>query len=187
MKSRLHRLEICNFKAFREFTLDLEGRHLLVYGPNGSGKSSLYWAFYTFLQSARKPTPEVAKYFDPTDQQNLLNIHEQGEATPKPGEIVLTLRDTATKNDTTYRISHTTHGTHQQPAILKGDLASDFITYRFFFGFSHFRNSEKFNLWPLFEKEILPFCVSTGGKVPVDCWNAIKSGNPNPNASVVSQ
>ncbi len=180
MKSRLYRLEIRNFKAFREFALDLEGRHLLVYGPNGSGKSSLYWALYTFLQSARKPTPSVAKYFDPADPQNLLNIHEQGGASPKPGEIALTLRDTVTKIDTTYRISQITHGTHQQPAILKGDLASDFVTYRFFFGFSHFRNSEEFDLWPLFENEILPFCVSTGGKVPWDCWNAIKIGNPNP-------
>ncbi len=180
MKSRLYRLEIRNFKAFREFALDLEGRHLLVYGPNGSGKSSLYWALYTFLQSARKPTPGVAKYFDPNDPQNLLNIHEQGGASPKPGEIALTLRDTVTKIDTTYRISQITHGTHQQPVILKGDLASDFITYRFFFGFSHFRNSEEFDLWPLFENEILPFCVSTGGKVPWDCWNAIKTGNPNP-------
>lgn len=183
MKSRLQRIEIRNFKAFREFALNLEGRHLLVYGPNGSGKSSLYWALYTFLQSARKPTPSVAKYFDPADPQNLLNIHEQGDATPKFGEIALTLRDTATKNDTTYRISLTTHGTHQQSAILKGDLASDFITYRFFFGFSHFRNSETFDLWPLFEKEILSFCVSTGGMVPLDCWNAIKSGDPNPYAS----
>ena len=180
MKVRLQRLEIRNFKAFREFTLDLEGRHLLVYGPNGSGKSSLYWALYTFLQSARKPTPGVSKYFDPADPQNLLNIHEQGAANPTPGEIGLTLRDTATKIDTVYRISQTAHGTHQQPAILKGDLASDFITYRFFFGFSDFRNSEKFNLWPLFEKEILPFCVGTGGGVPLDSWLKVREGTPNP-------
>ncbi|HPE70574.1 MAG TPA: ATP-binding protein [Candidatus Competibacter sp.] len=180
MKSRLHRIEIRNFKAFREFILDLKGRHLLIYGPNGSGKSSLYWALYTFLQSARKPTPGVAKYFDPADPQNLLNLHEQGETAPMPGEIALTLRDAATRIDTTYRISQTTHATHLQPAILKGDLASDFITYRFFFGFSHFRNSEKFNLWPLFEKEILPFCVSTGGKIPLDGWLKIRDGKPNP-------
>ena len=182
MKSRLQRIEIRNFKAFREFKLDLEGRHLLVYGANGSGKSSLYWALYTFLQSARKqPKGSIAKYFDAADPQNLLNIHE--DAAAKPGEIALTLRDTDTKIDTTYRISQADHSTHDQPVILKGELASDFITYRFFFGFSHFRNSEKFNLWPLFEKEILPFCVSTGGKVPLDCWYAIKSGNPNPYAS----
>lgn len=182
MKSRLHHIEIHNFKAFRDFTLNLEGRHLLVYGPNGSGKSSLYWALFTFLQSARKrPEHAIAKYFDASNPQNLLNIHE--DAITKPGEIALTLRDTATRNDATYRISQADHGTFQQPAILKGDLASDFITYRFFFGFSDFKNSEKFDLWSLFEKEILPFCVSTGGKVPLDSWNAIKSGDPNPSSS----
>jgi len=180
VKSLLHHISITNFKAFREFQLHLEGRHLLVYGANGSGKSSLYWALYTFLQSARKPKNGIAKYFDADDTQNLLNLHERKEANPKPGEIALTLRDTATRNDTTYRISQTDHGTFNQPVILKGDLASDFITYRFFFGFSHFRNSEKFDLWPLFEKEILPFCVSTGGQSPYDMWKRIKSGNPNP-------
>ena len=179
MKSRLHKIEIRNFKAFREFALNLEGRHLLVYGDNGAGKSSLYWALYTFLQSARKPKNSIAKYFDPANPQNLLNIHEKDPAA-KPGEIALTLRDVATKNDTTYRISQADHGTHNQSPILKGDLASDFITYRFFFGFSDFRNSEKFNLWPLFEKEILPFCVSTGGVVPLDAWRLIKEENPNP-------
>ena len=180
MKARLHQIAIANFKAFRDFKLNLEGRHLLLYGPNGAGKSSLYWALYTFLQSARKPKHGIAKYFDPAKPENLLNIHEQKEDTPKPGEIALTLRDTATRNDTTYRISQIDHGTFQQPAILKGDLASDFITYRFFFGFSHFRNSEKFDLWPLFEKEILPFCVSTGGQSPLDMWRKIWGGDPNP-------
>lgn len=182
MKARLHNIAITNFKAFREFSLSLEGRHLLVYGANGAGKSSLYWALYTFLQSARKPKKDVEKYFDPASQQNLLNLHEQKETAPKPGEIALTLRDSANRNDTTYRISLADHGTANQPPILKGDLASDFITYRFFFGFSHFRNSEKFDLWPLFEKEILPFCVSTGGQSPFEMWRKIKSGDPNPNS-----
>lgn len=181
MRSRLDQIAITNFKAFRDFQLRLEGRHLLVYGANGAGKSSLYWALYTFLQSARKrPAHCIAKYFDPADAQNLLNIHEQADAAPRPGEIALTLRDAATRNDSTYRISQADHGTFNQPAILKGELASDFITYRFFFGFPHFRNSEKFNLWPLFEREILPFCVSTGGQSPHDMWQKIKSGDPNP-------
>ena len=106
MSQRLHHIAITNFKAFRQFELALEGRHLLVYGANGAGKSSLYWALYTFLQSARKrPRHCIAKYFDPADAQNLLNIHEQAEAAPKPGEIALSLRDTATRNDSTYRIS----------------------------------------------------------------------------------
>ena len=100
MKARLWRIGIRNFKAFREFDLNLEGRHLLLYGPNGSGKSSLYWALYTFLQSTRKKTSDVAKYFDPDNTQNLLNIHEQSKVTPVPGEIALTLRDMSTRNDT---------------------------------------------------------------------------------------
>lgn len=181
MKVRLHHIAATNFKAFREFSLKLEGRHLLVYGANGAGKSSLYWALYTFLQSAgKKPNGSIAKYFDPANPQNLLNLHEQKEAPPRPGEIALTLRDTATRNDTTYRISQADHGTFNQPVILKGDLASDFITYRFFFGFSDFRNSEKFDLWPLFVKEILPFCVSTGGQSPHGMWGKISAGTPNP-------
>jgi ABC-type Mn2+/Zn2+ transport system ATPase subunit len=180
MKNRLHQISITNFKAFRNFSLKLDGRHLLLYGANGAGKSSLYWALYTFLQSASKHRNYIAKYFDPSDPQNLLNIYEQRELEPKLGEISLTLRDMATRNDTIYRISQADHGTFNQPAILKGDLASDFITYRFFFGFSHFRNSESFDLWPLFEKEILPFCVSTSGKIPLKMWEAIKLQTPNP-------
>ena len=182
MKSRLSKVSITNFKAFRDFKLNLEGRHLLLYGSNGAGKSSLYWALYTFLQSARKPKHGIAKYFDPAKIESLLNIHEQKEPVPKPGEITLTIRDSATHHDATYRISQAEHSTFQQPLILKGDLASDFITYRFFFGFADFRNSEKFSLWPLFETEILPFCVSTSGQLPFDTWQKIRLGNPNPSA-----
>jgi energy-coupling factor transporter ATP-binding protein EcfA2 len=162
MTSRLHKIEITNFKAFKEtFTLDLEGRHLLLYGQNGSGKSSLYWAIYTFLQSAQKKKGEIAKYFDENNPENLLNIHTKDQSPRPAGQLAFTFRDQATGADITHRLSQSVHSTCNDPFILKGDLASDFITYRFTFGFSHFRNSEKFNVWPLFEQEILPFCVST--------------------------
>jgi len=176
MKSRLHKIEITNFKAFREFSLGLEGRHLLVYGPNGSGKSSLYWALYTFLQSAQKPRGFISKYFDADHPEKLLNIHE--DPVGVPGKIALTLRHD--NGDETMCISQTQHDTFRKPVISKGDLASDFVTYRFFFGFSDFSNSDTFDLWPLFEKEILPSCVAVGGDNPLECWNKIKSGDPNP-------
>lgn len=178
MTSRIKQVEIRNFKAFRELSLSLEGRHLLLYGPNGSGKSSLYWALYTFLQSAGKTPNEIRKYFDPVEAKCLLNIHENPGVCP--GEIALTLRETSTKTDTTYRISKDNHGIHRNADVQKMNLASDFITYRFFFGFSDFRASEKFNLWPLFEKEILPFCVSTASGNPLQMWQAIKRGKANP-------
>ncbi len=182
MKSRVQRIEIQNFKAFRKFSLNLEGRHLLLYGPNGSGKSSLYWALYTFLRSAERDTPDVAKYFDPAGSQQLLNLHE--DPAILPGKIALTIRDSLTKNDTTYQISKDDHGTHNQPPILKGNLASDFVTYRFFFGFSNFKNSERFDLWSLFETEILPFCKSRGGtSTPLQQWRHVKSGEANPGGS----
>jgi len=183
MRKRLHHIAIHNFKAFRKFDLQLGGRHLLVYGANGSGKSSLYWALYTFLQSARKPKDGITKYFDPTSDEHLLNIYEQSGTSPTPGEITLTLRHTTTETETAFRINRDIHGTFKQPMILKGNLASDFITYRFLFGFSNFRNSQNFNLWPLFVKEILPFCVSTnpdGVLTPYDRWKKIESGEPNP-------
>src|SRR5215831_21370128 len=113
MTSHLHRIEIKNFKAFRDFTLDIEGRHLLVYGPNGSGKSSLYWALYTFLQSSHKePKGYISKYFDPGGLEHLLNIHEQAGAAPIAGGIALTLQDALTKANTTYRISQVDHDTY---------------------------------------------------------------------------
>jgi ABC-type lipoprotein export system ATPase subunit len=182
MKSRLHKIEITNFKAFRKFTLNLEGRHLLVYGDNGTGKSSLYWALYTFLQSAPKPKDSILKYFDPSNDENLLNIHEKKEAPQSKGEIRLTLNNLESNTLEEFSIGRDNHGTHNIPAILKGYLASDFITYRFFFGFSDFKNSQDFNIWSLFEKEILPFCVATEG-APRELegrWNLLRKENPNP-------
>ncbi len=185
MKSLLHYIEISNFKAFREFSLKLEGRHLLVHGPNGSGKSSIYWALYTFLRSSEKEHQHITKFFDSSNNENLLNIHEQREIIPKPGKIELTFSDSRKNVNTTYPISEAVHGTFQKPEIWKANLASDFITYKFCFGFSDFKNSQKFNLWPLFEKEILPFCVSTSTQPqsPLEWWMRIKPANPNPRAS----
>jgi len=102
VKSPLHRIGIQNFKAFRDLNLNPEGRHLLVYGPNGSGKSSLCWAFYTFLQSGRKPPQHgIANYFYPADPKKVLSLDEND--TFRSGEIALTLPGTAPRNETVFR------------------------------------------------------------------------------------
>jgi hypothetical protein len=178
MKARIQRIEINNFKAFRQFHLNLDGRHLLLYGPNGSGKSSLYWALYTFLQSGRKSS--ISKYFDPADKERLLNIYEDERA--NPGSISITFRGQKSKIDTTYTITLSEHSTKGKPDITKAELASDFVTYRFFFGFSDFKNSQDFDLWPLFLQEILPFCRSTSGTNPLEAWQDIESEEANPEA-----
>ena len=183
MRHLLHRIDIRNFKAFRDFSLTLEGRHLLLYGSNGSGKSSLYWALYTFLQSARKPQHGVAKYFQNGNPESLLNIHEQVQDAPAAGEISMTLFHSASGKEESFRISEPEHDTFGKPFFEKADMASDFVTYRFFFGFSHSRNSEHFDLWELFEHELLPFCITTNdvaGELEKQ-WRQLCRRYPNPN------
>ena len=89
---RLERIEVRACRAFKHLNFELNGRHLLAYGGNGAGKSSLYWTLYTFLQSAAKDTPNVAKYFDDSGPQSLLNVHAT------PGEradaaVVVSIKD----------------------------------------------------------------------------------------------
>jgi hypothetical protein len=143
----------------------------------------LYWALYTFLQSARKQQNEIAKYFKSGDQ-SLLNIHEEAQQNPTAGEIALTIINPEDGSKETCRISEPLHETFANPIFEKADLASDFITYRFFFGFSHFRNSEHFNLWKLFEHELLPFCITTndGAGELESQWRQLTQRDPNPNA-----
>ena len=167
----LHTIEIRNFKAFRDFTLPLDGRHLLLYGANGSGKSSLFWALHAFLESAGKTQHEVQKYFDPAHKESLVNI-DANPLDTAAALLKLTVEEGAgIKN--CYEISHDKHDTADKPQITKALLASDFITYRFFFKFSNFTNRDPFEIWRLFEHEILPFCATTSSPNLREDWQAI--------------
>jgi len=180
VKTRLHQIEIRNFKGFKTFDFDFDGKHLLVYGANGSGKSSLYWALHCFLESAHKTTTELERYFDPNQPAKSL-LNESEDPLANPGSITITFQDSTTRAVLApLAVSLVDHATKGLPLIRNGSYASDFITYRFFFGFSHFRGSSNFDLWDLFEAEILPFCVSRGNLTPLVEWQAIKSGDPNP-------
>lgn len=174
-QQRIKSIQIKNFKAFQDLQLNLAGRHLLAYGANGSGKSSLYWALYTHLQSAAKSTDQVRKYFMPENEENLLNIFAS-EGTE--GEISLTLQNDNGSVTHSYLISRDQHGTALVPDILKANLASDFINYRVLFNFYHFTNSQTVDLWPVFEREILPFCRSSLHADVSGLWSEILNNNP---------
>jgi len=174
---RVERIEVRAFKAFKHLDFKLDGRHLLAYGGNGAGKSSLYWTLYTFLQSAAKDTPSVAKYFDDAGTQNLLNVH----ATPAEradAAVVVSIKDEAHTSAAVYSLSNELHDTKANPDVLKANLASDFITYRVLSSFYQFRNSQAIDLWPVFEQEILPFARGTSTKDVAILWQKIKNTDP---------
>ena len=56
--------------------------------------------------------------------------------------------------------------------------ASDFVTYRVLFRFYHFSNSEEIDLWPVFAREILPFCSGLFSGNLADAWAAAVDGDP---------
>ena len=71
---KIDSISLKNFKFFTDkFTLDLQRNNLLVYGENGSGKSSVHWGLYTMLQSCLKTKDETDKYFDTSNEENLIN------------------------------------------------------------------------------------------------------------------
>lgn len=174
---RVQRIEARAFKAFKNLDFTLDGRHLLAYGGNGAGKSSLYWALYTFLQSAPKDTPDVAKYFDDGGVQNLLNVHA-GTVERSDAAVVVTLKDDQRAFASVYSLAREQHDTKGDAEVQKANLASDFITYRVLSSFYQFRNSQAIDLWPVFEHEILPFAQGTSTKDVASLWNRLKALDP---------
>ncbi len=172
---RIQNLRIKAFKAFPELSAPLNGGNLLIYGKNGAGKSSIYWALYTFLQSAQKQTDDVAKYFDPDGNENLIN---RPTTAPEEAAITVTFQNENGDRDSSYTISKELHETKGISEILKGDLASDFITYRILFSFYHYRNSQKINLWQVFEDEMLPFCQANSVENIYQLWVDLKAADP---------
>jgi energy-coupling factor transporter ATP-binding protein EcfA2 len=174
---RVERIEVRAFKAFKHLDFKLDGRHLLAYGGNGAGKSSLYWTLYTFLQSAAKDTPNVAKYFDDSGPQSLLNVH----ATPEEraaAAVVVSIKDDSYTTASVYSLSKGQHDTKANPDVLKANLASDFITYRVLSSFYQYRHSQVIDLWPVFEHEILPFAQGTSTMDIATLWHRLKTSDP---------
>lgn len=162
---KIKSITLRNFKFFygdeisqKQNKLVLSGNHLLLYGENGSGKSSIYWALYTFLQSALKTTDEeIKKYFDPENIQNLRNRFAQNNH-----ESAIEIEFQSNAGETTKKLRRSAEGVYELNCfndipvkrVLEG---SDFINYKFLSKIYDFRNSEDIDLFPMFERDILMF------------------------------
>ena len=149
----INKIHITGFKAFPDdFELELEGKHLLMYGENGSGKSSIYYALHCLFQSPLK-RDTGKKYFDTTNEQHLKNLNNLSADSKIWIDFVgrhpfIYVLDKDGYNTTLLG------GAHPLPA----DINGCFINHQFIFHFFNFRNSQRINLFPVFIKDILPFC-----------------------------
>ena len=149
----INRIHICGFKAFpNDFELQLEGKNLLMYGENGSGKSSIYYALHCMFQAPLKPDAGK-KYFDSASEQHLKNLNNLDV----DSKIWI---DFDGRHPFIYNIDKEGYqftllgGKHPLPAQINGC----FVNHQFLFHFFNFRNSQRINLFPVFIKDILPFC-----------------------------
>lgn len=153
--NKIKQIKLKNFKFFYgEVSIDLERSNALIFGENGSGKSSLYWALYTFLQSVLKTdNAKIQKYFLHNHPENLRNrfaddAHES--------YIKLVFEDDH-KSTTDKQISNTTVNTSAGTLIKQTIQSSELINYKLLSKIHDFKNPQEINLFPIMDKEILPF------------------------------
>ncbi len=149
----INKIHITGFKAFpNDFELELEGKHLLMYGENGSGKSSIYYALHCLFQSPFKQDGGK-KYFDENNEQNLKNLNNLSA----DSKIWI---DFDGRHPFIYLLNKDGYNTKLigGTLILPAGINGCFINHQFIFHFFNFRNSQKINLFPVFIKDILPFC-----------------------------
>ena len=158
----INRIHICGFKAFpNDFEIQLEGKNLLMYGENGSGKSSIYYALHCMFQAPLKPDTGK-KYFDPDSEQHLKNLNNLDA----DSKIWI---DFDGRHPFIYNIDKEGYqftllgGKHPLPAHINGC----FVNHQFLFHFFNFRNSQRINLFPVFIKDILPFCKDEQTKLHI--------------------
>lgn len=150
--AKINDIVINGFKAFPSLhTIELEGKHLLMYGENGSGKSSIYYALHCIFNSYRKPD-KGQKYFDISNPQNLISR----SFTPKD------------ESDKPYvAVNWFDGGRNVFLSIVSergcegfdrlAELETYFVNHQLLNGFFNFTNSNNINLFPIFQREILPY------------------------------
>ena len=156
--SKINKITLSNFKFFgQEDSIQLDGKHLLLYGENGSGKSSVYWGLYTLLESAMKTSADVQKYFTPRDTESLVNIYAQTSIDVQTQIEHANSYITIETDNGQYSLSLLRNNVCGITAAQESRKASDFINYQSIFKFQDFRNSETPDLYNVFVHSILPY------------------------------
>jgi hypothetical protein len=159
---RIHKVIFNNFKYFYlKEELEFNEKNVLIYGENGSGKSSIYWGIHAFLQSIFKIQPDVQKYFDVTSNERLLNIYKNDDS-----KVEIELRELG-NNAIKKTISYDVVNTSDSQEIKEAARYSDFINYRLLFNHYNYFNSGEIDLFPIFEKDILPLVSFATGLKPI--------------------
>lgn len=154
--AKINEITINGFKAFPSmFKLELEGKHLLLYGENGSGKSSIYYALHCLFNSYRKPDMGK-KYFNIDNPQNLINKNFVAKNVGDKPHIAVNWYD-GSRNPFISIISDNGCQAFDKLA----ELDTYFINHQLLFSFFNFTNSKDINLFPVFQREILPYIFIT--------------------------
>jgi ABC-type dipeptide/oligopeptide/nickel transport system ATPase subunit len=153
--NKIKQIKLKHFKFFYgEVTIDLERQNALIFGENGSGKSSLYWALYTFLQSVFKDTPQkVQKYFQHNHDENLRNRF----APDADDSYIKIVFEDDHQSTTDKQISNSTVNTKTGTLIRQAVQGSELINYKLLSKIHDFKNPQQIDLFPIMDKEILPF------------------------------
>lgn len=150
--AKINGIVINGFKAFPSLhTIELDGKHLLMYGENGSGKSSIYYALHCIFNSYRKPD-NGKKYFDKSNSQNLINrFFSPKDDSDKPYVAVNWF--IGARNPFLSTVSE--YGCVGFDRL--AELETFFVNHQLLNGFFNFTNSNSINLFPIFLREILPY------------------------------
>ena len=150
--AKINEIVIDGFKAFPSlYRIELGGKHLLMYGENGSGKSSIFYALHCIFNSYRKPD-KGKKYFDKSNSQNLINRYFVPENEKDLPHVAVNWYDGG-RNVFLSAV-------YNEGCVDFGklsELETCFVNHQFLYGFFNFTNSNSINLFPIFQREILPY------------------------------
>lgn len=157
MSWKISKIEIKNFKFFKEpFVLDTKNKNVLLYGENGAGKSSVYWSAYTHFQAYTKSEEDAKKYFTAGHTQSLRNRF----STPEDPAYIKISFNNGIGTDKTIEDSDTNYysGDEESKKFMRRTaMTSDFMNYKFLSSLFDFKNSQENEIFPLLEKEALPY------------------------------